>query len=86
MVEDQAEMDENPCPAGAACGFDSLKEGAEGRSSVWGEDKARNLAGREVHSCFGLICFLETLGAHVFHCWIKRSPLCKEVRRVGGEP
>lgn len=80
MVENQVEMDGNACPAGAACGFGSLKGGAEGKSGVWGEDKARNLAGREVHSCFGFICCLETLGAHVFHCQIKRSPLCKEIK------
>lgn len=41
MVENQVEMDGNACPAGAVCGFGSLKEGAEGKSSVWGEDKAR---------------------------------------------
>lgn len=62
-MKDQAEIDGSACLTWALRGFGSLKEGAEGKRGIWGKDKARNLAGRQMHAGFRLVCCLEASGA-----------------------
>lgn len=62
----------------------SLKRGAAGKWSIWGEDRVKKLAWEKIHSGFRLVCHLKVSGVHAFHRQIKRPVLISLREEIGG--